>query len=250
MKKNWYLWIIIIILSLVLVFMYKAGKKKDAFLRGSGSQVALLEKMLGNCQDKATKSIDSLELIIKDLKRLLEEKPKERVVRIPVAKKEEPVVVNINLDIDKLLSERVSQTPVSQSQETEEVQVVLRAPESKSSTPNLLPSYYYESGAIVFCVRLGGSENRHLPHLGIYDGIIAEENGLSGFNWLVTPISKISGDWGVTTDGSFFVSRRLIERYMSRSDNGLVEIKAPATNWQPKKMMIDGEYYVYHPNNK
>lgn len=128
---------------------------------------------------------------------------------------------------------------------------VVKPVEVKKTSSFKLPSYFYEdaSGA-KWCSRLGGNEGRHLPHLAISDGIIGEENGISGFNWLETELcEKIEGDRGLTTTGTFFVIKSFIDKYMIQSDRGIVEIKAPATGWQPKKMTIERhngvDYYVY-----
>lgn len=119
---------------------------------------------------------------------------------------------------------------------------------SQASTQTF-PAHFYEPGTkgVKFCIRLGGDEKRHLPHLAIASGgIKAEANGISGFNWVLDgPVADLVGDWGITPDGTFFVSEKLVNAHLSASDNGVVEIKAPATNWQAMKMTRFDGYYIY-----
>lgn len=111
------------------------------------------------------------------------------------------------------------------------------------------PAHFYEPGTkgVKFCIRLGGDEKRHLPHLAIANGgIKAEANGISGFNWVLDgPVADLVGDWGITPDGTFFVSEKLVNAYLSASDNGIIEIKAPATNWRAMQMTRFDGYYIY-----
>lgn len=129
---------------------------------------------------------------------------------------------------------------------------VIRAEEPVVNTVeevNTLPSYFYEVGTkgVKFCVRLGGSEKRHLPHLAITSGMLnTESNGISGYNWVVLgPVSDLVGDWGVTRDGTFFVSVKMIDSFLTTEDDGIVELKAPATSWVAKPMTRFGDYYIY-----
>lgn len=127
--------------------------------------------------------------------------------------------------------------------------VVSAAPVASREEIYTLPSYFYESGTkgVIFCIRLGGQESRHLPALAISQGMInVEDNGIGGSNWVVDgAVSDLVGDWGVTRDGTFFVSAKLIEAFLTASDNGIVELKAPATSWVPKQMTKIGDYYTF-----
>ncbi len=115
-----------------------------------------------------------------------------------------------------------------------------------------LSDIYYESTAkiIYFCVDLGNNPGHYLPHLAILNGEDfgknAQKNNQGGYNLVINKLSsKITGDYGVTEEGIFFISKKLIDRYISQSDRGLVEIKTTATNWQLKKMTISGNYYIF-----
>jgi len=116
-----------------------------------------------------------------------------------------------------------------------------------------LDQIFYESGSkiILFCIRLGGSQDRHVPHLAMLNGEKfgdSRTNNQSGFNWEIAPeelTDGFVGEYGLTKDGTFYVKRSLVDRYMVSSDNGLVEIKTTATGWNPTQMKISGGYYFY-----
>jgi hypothetical protein len=44
----------------------------------------------------------------------------------------------------------------------------------------------------------------------------------------------------------FFVSVDMVEQFLKPDDNGIVELKAPATHWKPVRMEKYGDYYVCH----
>lgn len=120
-----------------------------------------------------------------------------------------------------------------------------------STTGNRLDAIYYEGNAkdILFCARLGGDQSRHLPHLAMLNGESfgdAQANNQSGFNWHVFKLADgPSGDYGVTSDGTFFIAKSLIDRYICDADRGIVEIKTTATGWQPRPMTLVGNYYTF-----
>lgn len=119
-----------------------------------------------------------------------------------------------------------------------------------------LPSSFYEPGVkgVKLCLRFGGKENRYWPHIGIIDGSMKvdqniEGNGEKGYNFLLPgAVSSMKGDVGITRDLTFFVSAKIIDRYMLPSDNSLVEIKAPGTGWVARPLTRFGEYYIYRVN--
>lgn len=116
-----------------------------------------------------------------------------------------------------------------------------------------LPSSFYEAGVkgVKLCLRFGGKDNRYWPHIGINDGSIKidaniEGNGEKGYNFLLPgAVSSIKGDIGITRDLTFFVSAKIIDKYMLPSDNGLVEIKAPGTGWVAQPLTRFGDYYIF-----
>lgn len=111
-----------------------------------------------------------------------------------------------------------------------------------------LPEQYYEDDKTVpMCIRLGGNSNRHLPHIGMreFDFADARSNGIGGFNWyLKGTTADLVGDYGCTNDGTFFISAKLIEKYLIKSDGGKVELIAKAFDWVPKQMEKFGDYYI------
>jgi len=116
-----------------------------------------------------------------------------------------------------------------------------------------LDEYRDHDGKIYFCVNLGGSPGRYLPHLALMRGekfLTVVRNNDGGWNWSVkTPSPTMTGNYGVTASGIFYVSRSLIAKFIKKSDNDLVEIKTTVTNWQKKEMSLskDGKYYIYKP---
>lgn len=259
--KKWVVILFLILLSILLFFLIR-NQKDLGRLRGERSgieyrleqrnrEVGELKKDLASCLERSKglqQTIDSLEQLLAPEKPVAKA-PVRRVTAKPVASsKPEPITLNIVVKVaDQPRAEPVANNndyrvttksqPVAQAS-APEVRIV--------GTAMTFPDFYYDGlGNISFCLRYGGDENRHLPHLAIHDGIIAVDNNKSGYNWLVTPIDKIMGDWGFTKDGTFFVSTRLVERYLIRSDKGLVEIKAAATGWQAKEMRKSGDYYIY-----
>ncbi|MFA5754295.1 MAG: hypothetical protein WC905_03010 [Patescibacteria group bacterium] len=106
---------------------------------------------------------------------------------------------------------------------------------------------YYENGRIPFCIRLGGNSNRHIPHLAMrkYNFTDAESNGIGGFNWYLSGTSAdLVGDYGCTSDGTYFVSTKIIDAYLIAADNGVIEILAKGFGWTAKQMTKFGDYYI------
>lgn len=137
-----------------------------------------------------------------------------------------------------------------------EVQVnrVVQAPPSTVTSRTVqLDQLYYESGSktLLFCLRLGENNGRHFPHLGMLNGEVypgSEPNNQSGYNFRVEPTALTdvpSGSYGCTKDGTFFVARDIVDKYLTADDNGVVEIKTTVTGWMPKKMSVTGGYYTF-----
>lgn len=258
-------WVVILFLILLIIFLFffNRNQKDLGRLRSERSgieyrleeknrEIEELKKDLASCHEYSKglqKSIDSLEQLLVAEKPVVRTTPVRRTTAKPAAvAKPEPITLNIVVKV-------ADQPRVEPVANNNDYQVTTKSqPVAQASAPEVrivgtamtFPDFYYDGlGNIPFCLRYGGDENRHLPHLAIHDGIIAVDNNKSGYNWLVTPIDKIMGDWGFTKDGTFFVSTRLVERYLMRSDKGLVEIKAAATGWQAKEMRKSGDYYIY-----
>ena len=125
------------------------------------------------------------------------------------------------------------------------------APSMASAKTQLVSSNqlveYYENGLIPFCARYGGNSNRHIPHLAMrkYNFTDAQSNGIGGFNWYLSGTSAdLVGDYGCTSDGTFFVSAKIIDAYMIPADNGVIEILAKGFGWTAKQMTKFGDYYI------
>jgi len=111
-----------------------------------------------------------------------------------------------------------------------------------------LPEEYYDSdGSVPCCIRLGGNSNRHIPHIGMrdFDFADAKSNGIGGFNWyLKGTTADLTGDYGCTHDGTFFISAKLVEKYLIKADGGKIELIAKAFDWVPRQMEKFGDYYI------
>ncbi len=100
-------------------------------------------------------------------------------------------------------------------------------------------------GTTTFCFRLNGREDMHLPALLGGAGNDVYPNGLSGFNWSLTPTSSGDEPYGILDDGTIFVKKE----FLSKWDPNKVEIKSDLTGWSPVQMReeeVNGEpAYVY-----
>ncbi len=249
--------IIIMIVALLLVGYFLTERKpqkmqiaySEARAEKLNEENKSLKEALYNCNENGLlllKQIDSLRELIPVKKVAVATTPRPQVRTQPT---ENRLVIDVRVNDQR-------ETPVRQVYQ-EPVIAKAYVPEARtafisSETETAFPSFYYEEKVIKMCLRLGGDNNRHLPHLGIFDGIIAQDNSISGYNWVLTPTETITGDWGITRDGTFYVSIKLVDRYITKSDKGIVEIKAPATNWLPVKMKKNDNpnddcygYYTY-----
>lgn len=162
------------------------------------------------------------------------------------------VVYRYKQPVKKVYQQQVQQ-PVQQPVYQQPVyqQPVQKIQTSENRSENRLDNSYYEpnSKAILFCIRLGQNENRHLPHLAIdnsekFDN--SEENNLAGYNWRVYKLADgFVGNYGVTADGTFFISKAYIDRYMCADDNGKVELKTTKSHWRAVQMTLSGNYYIH-----
>lgn len=259
MNRNRYLFLLIglaLVVFLFIAYQYKQKNVQDitptttedrltiALVENAtlSERVRCLEEMLRNCQeDKVSTTTISNEVV--------EETKSSNGPVIKIIDQKPKVKTEVKRTIVKTETK-----PVVKTETVKKVQKVETAPAivygaGNSASENYFPAYFYEPGTegVKFCVRLGGDESRHLPHLAISSGNInAEANGISGYNWVILgPVSDLVGDWGITEDKTFFVSVKLVESFLRVEDNGIVELKAPATNWQPKVMTRFGDYYIF-----
>lgn len=104
-------------------------------------------------------------------------------------------------------------------------------------------------GKILCCFRVNGSKDGHFPHYAIDRGAKMSEavdNGYKGYNLALTPISSMAGSYGVTTDGTFYVSARYLESYLNTSGQALKYVDLLYKgNWGGVRMTLNGNYYVY-----
>ncbi|MFZ4632400.1 MAG: hypothetical protein ACOYL8_04350 [Patescibacteria group bacterium] len=135
----------------------------------------------------------------------------------------------------------IVETPIQESR-------IVRAP-ANPGTPNL--SYLREGGEIIFCTRANGRNDLHFPDLAIKNGVTFsnfQNNTQKGYNWKVEPTNGYQGDYGVTTQGVFYVSDPLIQKVLQKAGLSLemaLEIKCPYTGWAPKVMTKEGTFWVY-----
>lgn len=104
------------------------------------------------------------------------------------------------------------------------------------------------SGSITFCFRLDGREDQHLPALMGAQGSNIYPNGLSGYNWSLSPTATGAEPYGILPDGTVFAKISFLQQW---GMSGFVEIKSDQTGWAAKKMeqsVINGEQaYIFSP---
>lgn len=105
------------------------------------------------------------------------------------------------------------------------------------------------NGNIIFCVMANNDGGMHFPQYALERGV--KFNGVSanttrdGSNWVVNPIPYMEGDYGVTSDGTFFVRHDILEAVMSEKLQAL-SIKSTFTNWQDRPMKKVGDFWIYN----
>lgn len=111
--------------------------------------------------------------------------------------------------------------------------------------------YLRQGGEIIFCVRANRREDCYFPHYAMQQGVTFNrfaDNQVKGYNWKVEPTEAYSGDYGVTTDGTFYVSDEIIKKSLESGGllfDGVVEIKAPYTGWDLRPMTQEGNYWIF-----
>jgi hypothetical protein len=116
-------------------------------------------------------------------------------------------------------------------------------------TANL--DYLRQGGEILFCVRANGREDAYFPHYAMQQGVQFNryiDNQVKGYNWRVEPTDFYDGDYGVTVDGTFYVSNGIIEQSLlagGQQNESIMEIKAPYTGWSLKSMTLEDGFWIY-----
>jgi len=134
-----------------------------------------------------------------------------------------------------------------------------RSPVAQTTAPAREPrvgqaslNHLRQNGEILFCVAANGREDRYFPIFGIERGVAfvgIADNEIKGFNWKVEPTEFMEGDYGVTMDGTFYVSDALIRTIMRSAGEDLhsMKIKSLYTNWEGRPMTLDTSsgYWVF-----
>ena len=111
--------------------------------------------------------------------------------------------------------------------------------------------YLRQGGEIIFCVRANRREDCYFPHYAMQQGVTFNrfaDNQVKGYNWKVEPTEGYSGDYGVTTEGTFYVSDEIIRKSLASGGlqfDNIVEIKAPYTGWELRPMIKEGNCWIY-----
>jgi hypothetical protein len=106
-----------------------------------------------------------------------------------------------------------------------------------------------ENGIISFCVMANGDNGLHFPQKALDKGVTftSIENNPSndGHNWIVEPLEWIEGDYGLTVDGTFFVSDAMMTKVLQPEGIQLTSVllKAPFTKWQKVQMYKEDGYW-------
>jgi hypothetical protein len=168
----------------------------------------------------------------------------------------------------KKVAKPVAKKPLAKAAVKKVVPIVPPAPPvMKKSTPVVEPvmvsavsvqtvvaddglAYLMDSeGRILCCFRVNGSRDGHFPHYAMDRGAIVPEavdNGQKGYNLSLKPTETMVGNYGVTNDGTFYVSRRYLESYLNSSGQALKYVDLLYKgNWGGVRMTLSGNYYVY-----
>ncbi len=112
--------------------------------------------------------------------------------------------------------------------------------------------YLRQGGEIIFCVRANEREDLYFPHYAMMQNVSFNQpvidNQVDGYNWKVEPTEFYEGDYGVTVDGTFYVSDELIQKSLQAGSlqfNNVVEIKAPYTKWELRKMYLADGFWLF-----
>lgn len=119
----------------------------------------------------------------------------------------------------------------------------------RASNANL--SGLMENGIISFCVMANGDRGLHFPQKALDKGVtftsIETNPSNDGHNWIVEPVKFLEGDYGLTEDGTFFVSNEMMAKVLQSEGTQLqsCKIKAPFTKWQERDMYLRDGFWLY-----
>ncbi|QQG52827.1 MAG: hypothetical protein HY931_01155 [Candidatus Falkowbacteria bacterium] len=112
--------------------------------------------------------------------------------------------------------------------------------------------YLREGKDIIFCAQANNREDCYFPHYAMQHGVMfskaPEDNEIKGYNWRVEPTEFYDGDYGVTVDGTFYVSDNLIQQSLKAgglSFEAPLRIKCPYTSWMAKDMTLEDGYWIF-----
>lgn len=104
------------------------------------------------------------------------------------------------------------------------------------------------NGDIIFCVMANNDGGMHFPQYALDRNVrftaVASNTTQDGSNWIVKPTREMEGDYGITYDGTFFVSHEVLQATMSQPLSSLA-IKSEFTRWQPLPMKKENGYWIY-----
>lgn len=126
-------------------------------------------------------------------------------------------------------------------------------PTPTTTTPSrIFSDAYYEkkSTDVIFCVNYNQRQDGHLPHLALDrgDDLEAFDNGIQGYNFKVSPDQlkdSYQGEFGLTKNGTFFITKNLIDNYNIFGEDAVIYIKTTVTGWRFVKMSLNNGYYTY-----
>lgn len=240
-----------LILLLVVVFTLISCGRQSQEQNQAQSQSLNVEQLMPTVDDCCNQAVQIavlternawLEREVEDLQAKLEDCLGKKVVKTRPA----PTVTKTATPTPKKVVE------VPQVVEVKKVDV---APVTRASAPvvagvaNL--DYLRQGGEIIFCARANKREDCYFPHYAMQQGVIFNrfaDNQVKGYNWKVEPTENYSGDYGVTTEGTFYVSDEIIKKSLASGGlqfDGVVEIKAPYTGWDLRAMTQEGNYWIY-----
>ncbi|HQC49625.1 MAG TPA: hypothetical protein PLN57_00655 [bacterium] len=90
-------------------------------------------------------------------------------------------------------------------------------------------------GTTTFCFQLDGRQDGHLPALMGAAAQNVYPNGVSGYNWALSPTSTGAEPYGILPDGTIFAKESFLHNYGMASS---VSLKSDVTGWAPVPMVI------------
>lgn len=233
---------------LLLVFMVKANNKRRS--AETLAQIQLLEreveyyKKLSEVTNQRLLDCQDLFIILKKNDMKEAQKPASRPE--PAAKAPAPNPKKEAAPVVQTTTNTVERPAVTQ-------EPIVVAEPVVTATPVVagFDSLKDINGDILFCVMANNHGGLHFPQkaldLGVkIQGTQSNHTG-DGTNFVIRQVMNgLEGDYGLTKDGKFFVSNRLIETTLSRERTPLssMALKGTFTGWAPREMSKEGDYWV------